>query len=311
MHIFSCFPISLNLFFFVIIIAMNRTIILLFSFLLPGCCLPTSSSSSSSSSSAPPFFLMPWMCLERCGDNSTVIQYQLQQLTVNISKFTGVSFEDYNLGPNSTLIKNNLTQVASLIPSTLQRWAMISSYPYPPDFLYWMRDVFTNPQPFIDSCLAAAKTEKLSGFNIDWEPTDGNGAPVPTKEDAVSYAQFLQTFTVAMHQHGILTSVDVATWSPIWNYTLIGQTDIDYVCTMGTYTSPWNTWQEQFQYGLANLPKEKYVVGLEIDDSINSTDVQLRFQAIQQANIHQIAIWRMTIPDFWWSFIDNFVSSAE
>jgi len=265
----------------------------------------TSSITSLTSSSN--FFLMPWMCLERCGDNSTDIQYQIQQLTVNISKFTGVSFEDYNLGPNSTLIKNNLTQVASLIPNTLQRWAMVSSYPYPPEFLYWMRDVFANPQPFINSCLAAAQTENLTGFNIDWEPTSGNGAPTPTPEDTINYSQFLHTFSQAMHQHGLLTSVDVATWSPIWNYTLIGQTDIDYICTMGTYTSDDTTWYNQFNYGIQNLPTEKYVVGLEIDDNINTTSLQYRFQAIKQANIRQIAIWRMTLPDFWWSFIDTFV----
>lgn len=81
--------------------------------------------------SASDFFVMPWMCLERCGDNSTAIIEQLDQYSVNRTKFTGVSYEDFNLAANSTLVKNNLTQVgAPLAALGLQRWAMVSSYPY-------------------------------------------------------------------------------------------------------------------------------------------------------------------------------------
>lgn len=31
--------------------------------------------------------------------------------------------------------------------------AMVSSYPYPPQFLDWMREVFVNPDPFIDAAI--------------------------------------------------------------------------------------------------------------------------------------------------------------
>jgi hypothetical protein len=30
---------------------------------------------------------------------------------------------------------------------------MISSYPYPPDFMDWMREVFANPVPFFEQVL--------------------------------------------------------------------------------------------------------------------------------------------------------------
>ena len=41
--------------------------------------------------------------------------------------------------------------------------ALVSSYPYPPEFISWMRDVFKSPQPFIDACLEAARKEQLTG----------------------------------------------------------------------------------------------------------------------------------------------------
>jgi hypothetical protein len=162
---------------------------------------------------APARFVMPWMCLERCGDSSADIAFQLNQLAVNVSVFTGVAFEDYNLGANSSLIKNNLTQVAGPLAALgLQRWAMISSYPYPPAFLTWMRQVFVQPAPFISACIAAARAENLTGFNVDWEPTSGNGAPTPEPQDALDYAAFLTTLADALHAEGFLLSVDVATW---------------------------------------------------------------------------------------------------
>lgn len=60
----------------------------------------------------------------------------------------------FNLGADSTLVVNNLTMVRSTLQSMgVATNPMVSSYPYPPQFLSWMRQVFANPQPFIDSCV--------------------------------------------------------------------------------------------------------------------------------------------------------------
>jgi hypothetical protein len=90
----------------------------------------------------------------------------------------------FNLGPNSTLVLNNLTNVVDDIKAMdLEAWPMVSSYPYafihlsrleysilfkslrgnfqsflrryPPQFLDWMRQVFANPEPFFEACVAA------------------------------------------------------------------------------------------------------------------------------------------------------------
>lgn len=252
-------------------------------------------------------FVMPWFCLERCGDASADIQAEFWQLAVNRSAFTGVSFEDYNLGANSVLLKNNLTQMAGPLKALgLQRWAMVSSFPYPTTFLAWMRQVFAAPQPFIDACLAAAKAEDLTGFNIDWEPTDGGGDPTP--QDAKDYAAFLTTFSDAMHGAGVLTSVDVASWSAIWDYSLLAASSVDYIMTMSTYTGRDSLFGPALADALASIPLSKLVVGLETvnDDTnapFNDTALQLRFDAINTAGVDKIALWRAGVPDNWWPYL--------
>ncbi|RYG44081.1 hypothetical protein EON67_12165 [archaeon] len=154
--------------------------------------------------------VMPWLCLERCNDTSSDIGNQLAQFSVNSSVLNAAAFEDYNLGEGGVLVKNNLTQVAGKLRGMgVATYAMVSSYPYPPQFLTWMRQVrlptrlptacqlcvcvprlvrsmksyatcqptacphvqvFADPQPFIAACIRAARTEGLTGFNIDWEP---------------------------------------------------------------------------------------------------------------------------------------------
>jgi len=129
---------------------------------------------------------------------------------------------------------------------------MVSSYPYPPQFLDWMRQVFKNPKPFIVSCASAARSNNLAGFNIDWEP-QGKG-DIPTSQDAKDYAEFLTIFSDAMHGEGIMVSVDVAGWSPIWNLTSIGQTSVDAVAFMGTYVADPGEWDKQFALATDTIP---------------------------------------------------------
>ncbi len=55
-------------------------------------------------------FLMPWMCLERCGGNESSIDANIQQIASN-SIVSAAAFELFNLGPNGALVVNNLTGV--------------------------------------------------------------------------------------------------------------------------------------------------------------------------------------------------------
>ena len=72
----------------------------------------------------------------------------------------------------------------------------------------------------------------ISGYNVDWEPT----SPNISTADAVAYAGFLDDFANALHDVGLSLSVDVATWTPLWNYTLLAATTVDQIMVMSTYT---------------------------------------------------------------------------
>lgn len=56
-------------------------------------------------------FLMPWMCLERCGGNASSISANLKQIAGAVGLVTAVSYEQFNLGPEGALVTNNLTRV--------------------------------------------------------------------------------------------------------------------------------------------------------------------------------------------------------
>lgn len=91
---------------------------------------------------------MVWMCLERCNDTSHDIQNSIAQASLLGPKLPLVAFELYNLGPNGQLITNNgLTNVGPVLKGLgKQTFPMISSYPYPPEFLSWMRQLWNDPK---------------------------------------------------------------------------------------------------------------------------------------------------------------------
>jgi hypothetical protein len=246
------------------------------------------------------------------------------------------SFENFNLGANSTLIKHNLTNVATRIRAAgAMTLAMVSSYPYPPEFLTWMRQVFADPQPFIDACIAAAADEQLSGFNvrrakfsppftrnnsssylhpslpiplpcqIDWEPPSSDK---PTPADAAAYASFLDTLAKALHAHGLLVTVDVATWSKIWDLKAIAATSVDAIFTMNTYGDDDVVWARELALVIADIPASKLVVGLETTMSstgkpYNTSELTLRFDALRAAGIRRVGLWSSPVPDLFWPFL--------
>ena len=64
--------------------------------------------------------VMGWMCLEFCGQDSDDAQEMLQQLEMHPGVFSAVSFEKYTLGPDVTLVDNNLTEVRHVFHNTPQ-----------------------------------------------------------------------------------------------------------------------------------------------------------------------------------------------
>jgi len=249
-------------------------------------------------------WLGPWMCLERCGDSPADIAAQLAQLAANASSFNAVQFEAFNLGPNGTLVVNGLTDVGPAVRALgLEAWAMVSSFPYPPQFLYWMRALFAAPDGFIAACVAEVEARALAGLHIDLEPGGGGGRPSATPQDALDYAAFLSALAAALHAKGARLSVAAASWSPIWNLTALGASGVDLVEFMGTYTHDFATWEAQLAEAVAAVPLDKLVVGLETG-VVNATELQLRLAPLKRANVRKLGVWRLGVPEEWWPFLD-------
>ncbi len=119
---------------------------------------------------------MVWMCLERCNDTQADIKLSVSQASLLGAKLPLTAFELYNLGPNGQLIVNSdLTNIGPVLKGLgKQTFPMISSYPYPPEFLSWMRQLWTTPAvgaSFISQLKHEATVNGWSGFQVDWEPT--------------------------------------------------------------------------------------------------------------------------------------------
>eukprot|EP00605_Chrysophyceae_sp_TOSAG23-4_P002454 GSChrysophyteH1.ASY1.ANO1.2713.1 assembled CDS len=265
--------------------------------------------------------VMPWMCLEIC-NSADEIQSQLQTLVDKQDLLTAVSFEKYSLAADCAFTKlPNLTDVSSLIPSSLAKLPMISSYPHPPDFMNWMRQLFDDPEcasKYINSAVSEAVDMKYSGYNLDWEPVASNTSSPITSEDALAYANFIGVFADALQKEGLELGVDVATWvtisggPSIWNYTAIAETNVNYGISMGTYTNNDDSFMNQLNL-LTEAFGPRAVVGLETVNAsdgspIVDSEVAFRFNAIEEANVNSIAIWDMPIPDNFWPYIESFLA---
>lgn len=252
--------------------------------------------------------IMTWLCLEFCGDSQENITSQLLQINNHKELISAVSFERYTLGANSTLYDNHLTIVSpQIVEMGLEAWPLISSFPHPDEFIDWMRQVFVNPQPFINRCIEQAKLYKYTGYNLDWEPTAGC-----EDQDAIDYATFINTFAIELHNHGLLLTVDIASWSTIWNYTAISLTEVDRAISMGTYTSKDDSFITQLDI-LYDSFGSRSGVGLETVNASNEeellplNEVKWRFDSITAKKITEVDLWRSPVPDGWWEIISNYV----
>jgi hypothetical protein len=262
--------------------------------------------------------VMPWMCLERCGNTTHAdVLATIEVLSGHYDVIAGVSFERFNLGPNATLVTNeDLTNVAPLLKARgFTTVAMVSSFPYPPQFIDWMRDVFHRPDVFVDALLDAIVTQGIDGVNIDWEPT-GNA----TLEDATHYAAFLAHLRRRLAVSGKFVTVDVATWSNIWNLTAInasiagddGPADVrGYVATMNTYALSDERFAKELAVAVSSIALASLLVGVETwPGQVDEGNVTRRFTEIAKTRVDHVAIWRSPVPRFWWSIIGRWVAGT-
>jgi hypothetical protein len=258
--------------------------------------------------------VMPWMCLEDCGNSAKEIAEQVSNLTAPGAPFTHASPEDWDLCVNGTICKNSKRSSVSrlLAAAGLGVHAMIVSWN-----LDAIRAAFAAPAAFIASVenqLLAAEPA-VTGVNLDLEPHGSNPpvGPVPTAADAAAYAAFLNVFADAMHARSprIEVSIDIATWTKFWDYSLLNTTRVDYICDMESYNADIGFFEKQVDFARAQISHDKYVVGLatthesgpQSGKPFNVTELQWRFDFLKARGLQKVAIWDTPIPDLWLPFL--------
>ena len=244
--------------------------------------------------------MMPWLCLERCNFTTPQVQQHINTLLGPDQGclWSAVSYERFNLGAHSTLVVDStLTLPSSQLASHgMPALPMISSYPYPPQLLDWMRQVWQEPKPFLSSLRQHAQELGAAGVNFDWEPSAS--VPAPTSEDAAAYAGFLAQAVTALAP--LRVTVDVARWSAVWNYTKLAQVPGLVVTTMSTYVADDKIWQQEFDAAVASFQPDQLVVGLEHSfpngTAYPQAMVAARLQACWDAGIRAIAVWDVPVP---------------
>lgn len=257
--------------------------------------------------------VMPWMGLERTGED---IGPDLQELVANPSLFSAVSFECYDLSANGTLLRNSVSTVNPILMAAgIQTFPMVSTYsdkpPHRPNTtVEHLRLLFRNPKPFMDAALQQALSLGYAGFNIDFEPENC----VATAQDAADYVDFLNHFADALHAAGKALTVDIASWSPLWDFSLLGKSRVDRLMLMDTYAGNNTVWRNALQKALASIPASQLGIGLiTINPNTNlpfsDSDLQLRFNAIQKSGVQAIGIWDAPVPKNWFPYLKAFVSA--
>lgn len=56
-----------------------------------------------------------------------------------------------------------------------------------------------------------------------------------TSDDGIAYAEFIETFSQQLHANNLKLTVDIATWSPVWNYEELAKTSADGFISMVFY----------------------------------------------------------------------------
>ena len=201
-------------------------------------------------------FVMPWMCLQDCGDTSADIASQLTQLATP-GVFTAAAFEAYDLCLNGTACKNSYRERVSdrVAALGLGSQAMVVSWN-----LDAIRAAFAAPGLFVASLHAILDEQpNITAVNLDWEPHGSSPpvGPVPTAADAAAYATLLNIAADALHSRGCQLTVDIATWTKFWDYELIAATRVDQVMDMESYNADFTFFKKQVAFAMSKIPADK------------------------------------------------------
>lgn len=265
---------------------------------------------------------MVWLCLEIC-DNKTRIAQQIEVIRHHAkNSLTDVSFEKYTLSTNAELVlyprlsevNHILKNITAFGGKKLKTFPMITSHPYPDDFILRMRKLFANPTPFIESAVKNLQQNGYEGYNLDFEPKRPGIVP----DDAIKYCEFITKFANRLHSINKTLQVDVAQWTPLWNYTLLGKTTADDIITMSTYAGNFTVFQGALRKAVREVGVQKLQAGLMIvhpqtNKGYTKEEIDMRFKDIIAHKVKGISVWRMHpeigMTSYWWNALEKFLKN--
>jgi hypothetical protein len=173
-----------------------------------------------------------------------------------------------------------------------------------------------SPDAFIAKAVALAVSNDLAGWNVDFEigAADMENTTL-VAEAGVMLVRFVNQFADALHQHGMVLSLDVSTsdyaW---WNATALNASALDRIADMGTYR---NYREFIVSLGIASLEYEPRKIGVGFSSHGNFTDEELqqRFGVVAGLNVSEIDVWFVDslpenqIPQNWFPQIQKFMGS--
>jgi len=245
-----------------------------------------------------------WLCLERCPgfDFNT----DLSMLKEHKSDIQWVSHENWQVGDKGQFqfATHNGANVSDVGPKIAE-----AGFPLFPMLtsanIVAMRILFAGPQSFIAEAIATAKKNHYIGYHIDFEPEHG-----VVKGDAMLYANFVDNFAKALHSEGMILGIDIATWSVLWDFELLGKTAVDKIYTMATYTNNITHIAQEVKILVDSVGLSKAAIGFDSD--ITKVDTWPGILPILKQNrIDYVGLWRdnQPIPAAYFKFISEFLSA--
>ncbi|KAL0227039.1 hypothetical protein P9112_014363 [Eukaryota sp. TZLM1-RC] len=247
-----------------------------------------------------------------CDDN---IPELLGQVKDRRELFSTLSFELFNLGPQSTLIRDSEGDLSD--PSDfydrydLPTLPMVSSYPPERrELTEWFRQLLENPMPFINEVVA--NTTRYSGIQIDIEPswTEPN--------EIHGYIKFVNLLSREMHKRGKTVTLAVASWVKAFNdFETLCTCDADAIITMDTYTSGKTTddhtnWDRAFFKMINACPKEKAGIGImttnpNTNKPLSDEEVAHRFEMLKKYDVQHVGLWKGPIPENMYHHVIDYI----
>lgn len=234
-----------------------------------------------------------------------------------------VSYGAYSVGSNGSFVGSvNLTMVKELRNMHIESWPLIGC-----GSTETLRELFSNPDPFINSAVEEIIRSGFDGYNIDFEPYDGRG----TNDDGVRFGQFLNNFATELHKVNKKLSVDFFTNLPIWNLAAMNSSSTDYFISMDTYVQENKTFEAYLDIARSKLDGARIGIGMCAGtrlppytpfgpdpcplDAWTMTELEERFEFLDtlvgensEVPFSQINMWVLPLGKSWWTVLEKYFS---